>query len=247
MTVENLVIFGIISFFTAIGSGMSGGGGAAILTPLAIFLGLTPQQAVATGKFNGLVIALGSLHGFRKAKLHSWKIVVPLMGLAFIIGLLAPLVITRIDNESYRVLLGILLIATIPVLFINRRRKQLGKSVKTHPIVGYILLAITLAMLAVFSNGVGMLINIVLMTCMGMNALEASVAKRFSTLVLNAVTFFGVVFTGLVVWQVAAVTAVGSFVGGHLGAKVALKKGEDFIIWVFAVVMLISGLTLLLG
>ena len=54
MEPEKLVILGAVSLLMSILSGIGGGGGGFIMTPLAIFLGLTPQQAIASGKIGGL-------------------------------------------------------------------------------------------------------------------------------------------------------------------------------------------------
>jgi uncharacterized membrane protein YfcA len=124
----------------------------------------------------------------------------------------------------------------------GRIKKQVSREKKT---LGYILLAITFLILGVFSSGVGVLINMVLMGLMGMSVLEANVAKRYGGLVLNAVIAIGVLFSGLIVWQVVAVSVVGSLVGGCLGAHVALRKGDECIGKIFAILMLLSGFGLL--
>src|SRR5437868_731487 len=108
MDTEKLIVFGTVSFLMSIISAIGGGGGGFITTPLAIFLGLTPQQAIATGKIAGLGTTLGSLQGLTKAKIHRWKIIVPLMLLATVVGLISPFVIKNLDNEVYRKLIGTL-------------------------------------------------------------------------------------------------------------------------------------------
>jgi uncharacterized membrane protein YfcA len=49
-----LVLFAIVCFGMSVFSGFAGGGAGFIITPVSIFLGLTPAQAVSSGKFNGL-------------------------------------------------------------------------------------------------------------------------------------------------------------------------------------------------
>jgi uncharacterized membrane protein YfcA len=63
MSTHGLILYGIATFFTSLLSGAGGGGGGLIATPLAILLGLTPQQAIATGKLNGLAISAATTHG----------------------------------------------------------------------------------------------------------------------------------------------------------------------------------------
>jgi uncharacterized membrane protein YfcA len=205
MSSTGLIIYGIATFFTSILSGVGGGGGGFISTPLAIFLGLTPQQAIATGKLNGLAVSIGTVYGFRKSKLHNWRIVIPIMILASIIGIAAPFFITKLDNHSYRHVLGGLPLLMIPFVLLKKvgnSKKEVSVRMK---VIGYTLLVITLFMQAIFSSGMGVLVNIALMMFLGMSALEASATKRISQIVMNSLIFIGVLLSHLVVWRVGLV------------------------------------------
>lgn len=242
-----IVVYGVVTLFTAILSGIGGAGGGFITTPLAIFLGLTPQQAIATGKLGGLSISIGSLHRLHKAKLHNWKIVIPIMILAGVIGLVAPFLITEIDNEAYRKILGGLLILMIPVLFVGKIGQSKKDASTMSKVVGYVLLALALLMQAVFSSGMGTLVNLALMVFLGMTALEANVTKRYSQVVLNTLIVLGLIGTGLIVWKVVTISVVTGFIGGQIGSRIALKHGDKFVMIIFAVLMFLSGMELLFG
>ena len=247
MDADKLIIFAIASFLMSVVSGIGGGGGGFIITPLAIFLGLTPQQAIATGKFGGLGTTLGSLQGLAGAKIHRWRVVVPLMLLAAIVGLLSPLIIKNLDNEIYRHLIGVTLVLLIPVVWL----KEVG--IKEHTpkewqrVLAIPLLIVTLFMQAVFSSGMGTLVVLVLMAFMGMRALEANITKRFSHVILNSLVVLGLLGSGLIIWEVAAVLFAGNIIGGYIGSKIALKKGDKFVTKIFVVLMLVSGLELIFG
>jgi uncharacterized membrane protein YfcA len=224
MSGTGLIIYGIATFFASILSGVGGGGGGFISTPLAIFLGLTPQQAIATGKLNGLAVSIGTVYGFRKSKLHNWRIVIPIMILASIIGIAAPFFITKLDNHSYRHVLGGLPLLMIPFVLLKKvgnSKKEVSVRMK---VIGYTLLVITLFMQAIFSSGMGVLVNIALMMFLGMSALEASATKRISQIVMNSLIFIGVLLSHLVVWRVGLVAMASSLVGGRIGAHLPLKK-----------------------
>lgn len=247
MSDTDLIIYGVVTLFSATFSGIVGGGGGFIATPLAIFLGLTPQQAIASGKLGGLAITVGSLHKLQKAKLHNWRIVIPLMILATVIGVSAPLVIINLDNDSYRQILGVLLIAMIPVLFYKKAGQEHKQSSQLSKIFGGVLLVVAMFTQAIFSSGMGALVNVVLVTFLGMSALEANVTKRFSQLILNSLLVIGLLGSGLIVWKVALVGMATGFIGGQLGSRIALKKGNKFVMYMFAVAMLLAGLELLFG
>jgi len=244
---EKLFIYLAVTFVTAFLSGIAGGGAGFINTPLLIFLGLSPAQAVATGKVTGLSTSIASLTGMRKVLKGSKKERVIIVILAFAIGLLAPFVIKNLNADTYRQLLGALLILMIPIMFLQRKASGSTASTPQRRFKGYGLLAGALALQAVFSAGMGTLVNIVLMTMFGMAALEASALKRYSQLVLNLMIVVGVLFAHLIVWQIALFGIGSSAIGAYLGSKFALKKGDEFVVWVLIGLMLVSGLWLLIS
>ena len=66
-----LVIIFAATLLVGILSAIAGGGGGLIMTPLLIFLGLSPAQSVATGKISGLSLSLGSIRGMKGVKVGS--------------------------------------------------------------------------------------------------------------------------------------------------------------------------------
>lgn len=243
-----LAIYASASIVMSIFSGIAGGGGGFVMTPLQIFLGLTPAQAVSTGKIGGLMITIGSLGGMRSvSKKLSWRKIVPIMILAFVVGLAVPFVIRSLDSEVYRVTLGVILLLMVPVMLL----KKIG--IKPHvpsmgqKIAGGFLLTSALALQGAFSGGLGTLVNVVLMGMLGMTATEANVTKRWSQLILNTTVVVGVLFSGLIVWQVAAVGAITTFIGGYIGGKIAVKRGNQFVMNIMIILMIISALILIFG
>ena len=206
MSILGLVIFGLAGFFTSILSGIAGAGGGFIMTPLGIFLGLTPAQAVSTGKFSGLSVTIGSLFGMKKAHGRVSKArIIPVMVLAAVVGLAVPYVIKTLDSDIYRIALGIILLLMIPIILVKKVGIESRRPSMIQKIFGGILLAFALTLQGVFSGGLGTLVNIVLMSMLGMTALEANITKRWSQLILNITIILGVLGAGLIVWPVVLV------------------------------------------
>jgi uncharacterized protein len=246
METEKLIILGIASFLLSIFSGISGGGAGFITTPLMIFLGLSPQHAIASGKIGGLGVTLGSLKGLTKAKVHRKKPIILLLLLSGTVGLIAPHFITRLDNEIYRNILGILILLLVPVMIYRKTGIKKRTPKKWQYIVAAPVLFITLMLQAVFSGGMGSLVVLTLMTLVGMTALEANVTKRFSQVLMNSLLVLGLLGTGLIIWEVAAVLFACNIVGGYVGAHIAVKKGDKFVTYVIAALMIVSGIGLLI-
>jgi hypothetical protein len=248
MELWQLIIYGAVGFIISILSGIAGAGGGFIMTPLLILLGLSPAQAVSTGKFFGLSVTIGALSGLRGYSGEvSRRRVGAIMVLAFAVGLIAPFIIKSFDSRFYQLTLGVLLLLMIPIMIY----KKIGiKPSRPSPIkkgVGGILLTISLFLQGIFSGGLGSLVNIVLMSMLGLTASEANITKRWSQLILNITIIFGVIGSGLIVWQIVAVGIITGLSGSYIGGHIAVKKGDKLIVNVMLALMLAAGIILILG
>lgn len=240
-----LIFYAVVAFVMSILSGATGGGGGFILTPLMIFLGLSPAQAVANGKFGGLSVTVGSLAGLRGHKVSNRRLVILLALIAFVIGLIAPKIIVEIDAEIYEKILGVLMIFLSPLIVYKKVGHATKKLSKKHEALGFLLIITSMFLVGIFSGGVGIFINIAMMGFLGMSSLDASVTKRFSQLVLNATIIIGLIGSGLFLWKVILVNVVVNGFGGYVGGKVALKRGAGFVSTLIAITAFLSGIALL--
>lgn len=244
-----LVIFGIVSFGMSVFSGLSGAGGGFIITPLSILLGLTPAQAISSGKFSGLATTIGTLSSLRSkpgSRIRKRTIAV-MMALAFAVGLLVPYVIRAFDGNLYRLLLGLMLLAMIPVLHFKKIGHETRRPSKLQRGLGGLLLTASLFLQGAFSGGLGTLVNIVLMGMMGMTANEAHITKRWSQIVLNTTIIFGVLGDHFIVWPVVIVGAGTNLVGAHLGGRIATRKGDAFAVQAMMALMVAAAAFLIIG
>ncbi len=242
-----LVIYGLAGLVAMIFGGISGGGAGFILTPLVIFLGLTPAQAISTNKVTGLAGIIGSLSGLRSKEPINKRRVGAIMALAFVVGLAAPYVIRSLSGPVYRIILGVLILAMIPVLI----HKKVGHTSRTPTTfqrnLGGILLTVSLFLQGALSGGMGSLVNIVLMGLLGQSANEAHITKRWSQLVLNTTIIVSVLSDHFIVWPVVAVATTASLVGGYIGGRIATRKGDKFAMNTLLVLMGLSAVFLIGG
>ena len=163
------------------------------------------------------------------------------------IGLLAPLVIINLESDIYRRLLGAILILMVPVLLLHKPGKNLTEPSTLRKIAGFAALTLALVLQAIFSGGLGTLVNIALMTLLGLSPLDANVTKRYSQILLNSFIVLGVLWSGLIVWKIAIIGAITASIGGYIGSKIALKRGDEFVKRILVVLVIIAALELLFG
>ena len=241
-----LAIYGVVVLGMSVLSGIAGSGGGFIITPVAILLGLTPAQAISSGKFNGLANAIGSLSGFRKYP-HSVtrRSIIAIMLLSFAIGLTSPFVIKSFESKLYQLTLGVILLLLIPVMVYKRVGTTTVKPTPTRRAFGFGLLSISLFLQGAFSGGLGTLVNVVLMGMLGMTTNEAHITKRWSQLVLNVTVIVGVLGSGLILWPVVATGLIASLFGSSIGSRIAVRKGDAFATNILLVLMGVAALVLI--
>lgn len=191
-------------------------------------------------------MTIGSLSGLRKQRGRvSKRTILAIMGLAFVIGLIALYIITSFESRWYQLTLGVIILAMIPVVVYKHIGTIPRTASSTTRAVGGIFLAISLFLQGAFSSGLGSLVNIVLMGMLGLTANEANLTKRWSQLILNTTIIFGVFRSGLIVWPVVAIGSAAAVSGGFIGGRIAITKGDRFAVSILLILMAASALVLI--
>jgi uncharacterized membrane protein YfcA len=246
ISVLHTAIVAAVVLCATIFSGMSGGGGGLIIVPFLIAVGLSPQQAIATTKFAGIGFSFGGIAAFKKKAFNNRLLLLYLIVLAILISLIVPTLFKALSGKAFQVAIGLMMIALVPVTLKGKQGLRTTRTTFQKKVFGGVLLGFTFLLQGVFSSGVGLLNNFVLMSCFGLNVLDANAIQRVSALALNSFIVISLVTTtNFIVWQYAIAGLIASFVGGYIGSKIALKRGEKFAKFALAIFMLIAGVLLL--
>jgi uncharacterized membrane protein YfcA len=241
-----LVTF-LVTLFTGLLSGMSGGGGGVVVIPYFIAIGMPPASALATAKFGALGTSLGSLTAFKGKGMVDRRYIAPFMVITFLCALVSAWLIPQIDSKVFEKIIGVALLLMLPTLFINKAAFQPGSRTRAWVVVGFVAYTIFSFVQTLLGSGIGTMLVLVLMYLFGMDVLHATATKRVTQSVQAAVLFVLLAIQGLVVWAHGLAAIVGSAVGTHFGTYVALRGGTKFVKVMLAVVVFISGVSLLLA
>lgn len=245
MEIEKLAIIAIVGFLLAVVSGIAGGGGGFIMTPMLILLGLTPAQSVATGKLAGLAMAVGSLTGMKARGKFNKRLIIGMILLSIIAGIISARVIVSIDEGIYMRAIGILLILIAPLMYFKKIGHKAKDTSNLRKILGFGGIFVFLLFQGIFSSGLGILVNLAMISGLGMSVIESNITRRITQLVMNLVIIFGVLSSGLIVWSVAGVCIIVNLIGSAIGGRIAINKGDAFVSHALALLTLISGIALL--
>lgn len=219
-------------------------------TPFMVLLGLSPAQAIATAKFGGFGVSVGASSRFFKEKVTDTRTVIIFSVMGAVGALLGSLTLTHFQNQTdvIQKLMGItILLVGIPMLYVrNAGLHKRERSVRVKA-VGTVLLGIGIFLQTALGSGIGSLQMVVLITCFGMTALTASATRRALQLTVATVSLAVFIGNGLVDYRFGLVGLVTALVGGFLGAHIAIKKGNKFIVNLFAIVSALLAIQLLFG
>ena len=237
------IFIAVVGLISGVLSGMSGGGGGMLMIPAFIFAGLPPQQAVATGKMNGLGASFGGLSVFAKTGYIRRDVLRVMIPVAIVVGLVTPFAFAAIESDVFQVLLGIILILLVPTLFLKKKRLEAPS--RKHRTAGYFAYSGVLTLQAIFGSGVGSLALFILTLLLGTSKLEANATKRAVNAVLTPITFVALLLGGFVVLSYGLVGLATVFVGTHIGSRIAIKHGEQFVTAAMAFTVAVSGIILI--
>lgn len=245
-----LVIFAVVNLMAATLSGAAGGGGGIISTPFLVLLGLSPATAIATAKFGGLGLSTGTSVRFFREDITNKRTVIlfSLFGAAG--ALVGSVILTQISDQTElleKIMGFVILFAGIPLLYLKNMGLKTTKRSRKVEIIGLVLLTLSVLLQAALSAGIGSLQLVVLMGCFGMTALTASATRRAMQLTVAIVSLLVYIIAGLVDYRFGVVSFTTSLIGGYLGAHIAIKKGNKFVINLFAITSALLALQLLFG
>lgn len=246
----NLIIFGIVNLFASSLSAASGGGGGLIATPTMVLVGLSPAQAIATAKFGGFGISLGASGRFYKEKITDKRTVIIFSIFGAVGAFFGSLALVHFSDQTeliQKIMGAMILLVGIPMLYF--RQASLTARTRSRPIkiLGLIVLTLVVLLQAALGSGIGSLQMIILITFFGMTALVASATRRAMQLTVAAIALAVYIISGLVDYKFGLVGFFTSLVGGVIGAHIAIKKGNKFVINLFAVVSAVLALQLLIS
>jgi hypothetical protein len=243
-----LIIFGIIQFFAAILSGAAGGG--FIIAPLLIIFGLSPATAIATAKLGGVGLGIGTSSKFYGRNLSSKKTIIIFSLLGIFTAILGSLLLIELkDKQDFlqKAVGLVILFIGIPMIYLKSmglQRKSRSKPVK---IIGTILIGVSNVFQTVLSTGISIVQMTILMSFFGMTALSASATRRAMQLTSALVSLTIFIPAGLINYRFGVVSLVTALGGGYIGAHLAVKKGNKFVVNMMAVTSATLALYLILG
>lgn len=247
MDIITLALVTILGFVGGI-FGTLVGGYALLIVPALIFLGLSPQEAIATDKIASLAMVVTGWSVFHKKKLINYKIA----GFTAFFGMLGAVIGTLLLLEAGTDLLKkIISVATILLLFVIMLKKDAGtarieKNIGRREWALGAILSFAIGIYGGFyGGGFATLQTYVLILLFGQTFIEAAGTRKILGFLVILVPAIILGLNGKIVYSVGLPLLVASSLGAYIGAQYSTKLGNVWIKRMFFAVVLAMAIKLL--
>ncbi|WP_310381021.1 TSUP family transporter [Flavobacterium sp.] len=219
------------------------GGGGLIQTPIGLIL--LPNLPVATvigtlkiPSFSGTSFAA---YQYLKKVDMNWKLLLIMMFLAVPSAFLGSTLLTYVSNDFMKPLL--LVVLSLLAIY-TYAKKNFGQHVeRSISATTQILNAIGISIVVGFYDGfigpgTGSFFVVAFIAIMGFDFLHASANAKMVNLATNFGSICLFILKGKIIWAIAIPMAISNAIGGWIGAKLAINKGNNFIRIFFLIVVI---------
>ena len=237
-----IILLCIAAFLAGFVDAIVGGGGL-IQTPVALIL--LPNLAVSSvigslkiPSFSGT--ALAARQYLKKVEMN-WKLLSVMAVFAFASAFLGSTLLTKVHNDFMKPLL--LVVLTLIVIYTFAKKDFGTHQIKNLSENKQLFLAIIISMILGFYDGfigpgTGSFFVLAFVTVLGFDFLHASANAKMVNLATNFGSICLFIFKGKIIWAIAIPMAICNAIGGFIGAKLAIKKGNGFIRVFFLIVVI---------
>ena len=231
-----------LGFAAGILGSMIGLGGGIIVVPVLTFLGFPPTAAASNSLFAALSNAIASTISYSRQKRIEYPLGIKL-GLLSIPGtILGAVISTDVAPDVFKILFGFVLIASAMYIFFRKRFETKEKTISKQMIVFAVGASFFAGIISSFFGIGGGIVFVPLMVVgMGMAMKKAAPTSQ---LILLFASLSGVIthsVLGHPDFTQAGFLAIGSFIGGLVGARLSLDIKERYLQILVSVVILIAA------
>lgn len=219
------------------------GGGGLIQTPVALIL--LPNYPVATiigslkiPAFSGTSFA--AFQYLKKVQMN-WKLLLIMSVVAFASAFAGSTLLTQVSNDFMKPLLLIVLTLLAVYTFMKKNFGQHQEKLMTmkQQLLYSIIISVTVGFYDGFIGpGTGSFFVVAFVSVLGLDFLHASANAKMVNLATNFGSICLFLLKGKIIWAMALPMAVCNALGGFLGAKLAIQKGNGFIRMFFLIVVI---------
>ncbi len=223
------------------------GAGGSVSIPALIFVGLSPQVAIATDRFGSVGQTLAAISKFWKSGKIRWSYLPLFIAVSLVGTAIGTHILLNIDTKLLQRVIGIVLLLILPLSFL---KKEFGTipavTSAVKKVVGFIVLFVLYILNGLLGVGTGGVSFYNSAYFFGFTFIEANATGAIPWFLLSIFSLALYAHGGIVDIRAGIVLLIGMTIGGYFGAHVALQKGDKWIKGLLALVVAAACIKLLI-
>lgn len=247
-SIDSLILL-VISIMANTLSAMAGGGAGLLQLPILLFMGLPFGTALATHKIATVALGVGSTLRYRREGLFERVFSLVILGFGLPGVLLGALLILQVSEVWATLGLGLLTLA-LGVYSVCQPKLGQDFQPKHRDAVGMMMGGCVIFVIGFMNgsltSGTGLFATLWFVHWFGMDYKRAvAMTMVLVGLFWNGTGALTLSVLGEVKWSWLLPLVLGSFIGGYLGANMAIQKGNLLVKRLFEALTILTGLSLL--
>jgi uncharacterized membrane protein YfcA len=201
--------------------------------------GVAPPPLLGTNKFASAIGTTGAAIQYARSTATPWRVVVPCIAVAFAASLAGAYAVTLIPAEPLKKALPFILAALLIYTWASGAGKEHAPT--RSPAKAAVIATSGSSAIGFYDGflgaGTGAFYKLLFVRGLGFNFLQAAAPAKFTNVASNVGAVVAFAVTGYIFWALGLFMAVANFVGGQVGARIALRYGNDFIRTAFYIVV----------
>lgn len=225
------------------------GSGSLLTLPILILLGLPANVANGTNRVGVLLQNIVAVATFRQRGAlelkGSWQLIVPTVAGAVVGAELA----VDLDEALLRRVIGVLMLALLGVMLFKPERWIAAHATRREPHLAVeVPLFFAIGVYGGFIQvSVGLFLLAGLVLGAGYNLVGANAMKNLIVLVFTVAALVVFVINDQVQWTLGLLLGAGQAMGAWVAARIALKRGAEFVRWAVIAIVVLSAAALFAG
>lgn len=224
------------------------GGGALFTVPALMFLGLSPVEAIATSRLGSLGISLSGLLVFGKERQVDWKLGWQMTFLQGAGALLGAWSLLKLPAFWVQKSIGLIILSILLLLVLFPSAGLSPQKIKPTSFryrIGFVCTLLLGLVTGFFQGGGGTLAAYIMILCFGQTFLQSAGTRKLPFLFSNTIALIVFIPHGTVHFDVGILLGLGALVGGYIGSRFAIKKGNKWVRIAFFIVVGTAALRML--
>lgn len=232
----------LILFFVGAVSGfinVTAGGGSTITLPILIFMGLDAATANGTNRISLMMQNISGIGSFHKQKIRGINLAIKYAVFTIPGAVIGAIFSIQITQEWFERILAIIMIGVVISLFKKKPVNSVDQQENENPGIPFYISLFLVGFYGGFIQvGIGLILMATLFHFLQTSLVRVNFYKIIIVLVYMIPALLVFVLSDKVNWFLGFILAIGSMTGAWIGAHITVKKGDTFIKYILAVVII---------